>query len=68
LPVEEEVGVGRAERLEMLLREPPVEAGRRNLPPGAHEQHDPLGVQAAAGEGQRVQRAAVEPLGVIGDH
>jgi hypothetical protein len=35
---------------------------------GPHKQHDPLGVQAAAGEGQGVKRAAVEPLGVVGDH
>ena len=52
----------------MQLRESPVKAGGRGRPPGAHQQHDPLGVQAAAGEGQGVQRAAVEPLGVVGDH
>ncbi len=49
-------------------REAPVKAGGRGLPPGAHQQHDPLGVQAAAGERQRVQRAAVQPVGVVGDH
>ena len=52
----------------MQLRESPVKAGRRGLPPGAQKQHDPLGVQAAAGEGQRVKRAAVQPVGVVGDH
>ena len=52
----------------MQLRESPVKAGRRGLPPGAHQQHNRLGVQTAAGERQRVQRAAVEPVGVVGDH
>jgi hypothetical protein len=52
----------------MQLRESPVKAGGRGLPSGAHQQHDPLGVETAAGEGQRVQRAAVQPVGVVGDH
>ena len=68
LPVQQAAGVCRGQRLQVQLREAPVKAGRRGLPPGAHQQHDPLGVQAAAGEGQRVQRAAVEPVGVVGDH
>ncbi len=52
----------------MQLGEAAVEAGGRGLPAGAGQQHDRFGVQAAAGEGQRVQRAAVQPVGVIGDH
>ena len=68
LPVQQEAGVRRGQRLQVQLREAPVKAGGRGLPPGAHQQHHPLGVQAAAGEGQRVQRAAVQPVGVIGDH
>ena len=68
LPVQQQPGVGRGQRLQMQLRESPVKAGGRGLPAGAHQQHDPLGVQAAAGEGQGVQRAAVQPVGVVGDH
>ncbi len=68
LPVQQAAGVCRGQRLQMQLREAAVKAGGRGLPPGAHQQHDPLGVQAAAGEGQRVQRAAVQPVGVVGDH
>ena len=68
LPIQQEAGVCRGQRLEMQVREAAVKAGGRGLPPGAHQQHDPLGVQPAAGEGQRVQRAAVQPVGVIGDH
>ena len=52
----------------MQLGEAPVKAGRRGLPPGTDQQHHPLGVQPAAGEGQGVQRAAVQPVGVVGDH
>ena len=52
----------------MQLRESPVKAGGRGLPPGAQKQHDPLGVEAAADEGQGVKRAAVEPVRVVGDH
>ena len=68
LHVEQKAGVGRGQRPEMQLGKTAVKAGRRGLPPGAHQQHHPLGVQAAAGEGQRVQRAAVQPVGVVGDH
>jgi hypothetical protein len=52
----------------MQLGKTAVKAGGRGLPAGAHQQHDPLGVQTAAGEGQGVQRAAVQPVGVVGDH
>ena len=68
LPVQQAAGVCRGQRLQMQLRESPVKAGGRGLPPGTHQQHDPLGVQAAAGEGQGVQRTAVQPVGVVGDH
>ena len=68
LPVQQAAGVCRGQRLQMQLRESPVKAGGRGLSPGAHQQHDRLGVQAAGGEGQGVQRAAVEPVGVVGDH
>ena len=68
LAVQEAAGVGRGQRLQMQLGEAAVKAGGRGLAPGAYQQHDPLGVQAAAGEGQRVQRAAVQPVGIIGDH
>ena len=68
LPVQQAAGVCHGQRPKMQLRESPVKSGRRSLPPGAHEQHHPLGVQAAAGEGQRLQRAAVQPVSVIGDH
>src|SRR5690348_4041939 len=52
----------------MQLRESSVKAGGRRLPPGAQKQHHPLGVEAAADECQGVKRAAVEPVGVVGDH
>ena len=52
----------------MQLRETPVKAGGRGLPAGADQQRDPLGVQAAADEGQRLERTAVDPMGVIGEH
>ena len=68
LRVQQAAGVRCGQRLQVQLREAAVEAGRRRRPPGAYQQHDPLGVQAAAGEGQRVQRAAVEPVRVVGDH
>jgi hypothetical protein len=68
LPVQQESGVRRGQRLQVQLGEAAVKAGGRGLPAGADQQHDLLGVQAAAGEGQRVQRAAVQPVGVIGDH
>ena len=68
LPVQQPAGVCGRQRLQMQFRESPVEAGGRGRPPGADKQHDPLGVQAAAGEGQGVNRAAVQPLGVVGDH
>ena len=68
LPVQQPAGVIGGERLQVQLGEAAVEAGGRGLTPGADQQHDPLGVQAAAGEGQRVQRAAVQPVGVVGDH
>jgi hypothetical protein len=68
LPIEQEAAVSGGERLEMQFRESPVKAGRRGVSAGAHQQHDPLGVQAAADEGQGVKRAAVQPMGVVGDH
>ena len=68
LPVQQAAGVGRGQRPKMQFGKTAVQAGGRGLPAGAHQQHDPLGVQAAAGEGQRVQRAAIQPVGVIGDH
>ena len=52
----------------MQFREPPVKAGRRRLPPDTQQQNDPLSVQAAAGKGEHLERAAVEPVGVVGDH
>ena len=68
LPVQQPPGVIGGERLQVQLGEAAVEARRRGLIPGADQQHDPIGVQAAAGEGQRVQRAAVQPVGVVGHH
>ena len=68
LPVQQAAGVCRGQRLQVQFGEAAVKAGGRGLPPGADQQHDPFGVQAAAGEGQRVQRAAVQPVGVVGDH
>ena len=68
LPVQQVAGVCRGQRLKMQFRESPVKPGGRGRPPGAHQQHDPLGVETAAGEGQGVQRTAVEPLGVVGYH
>ena len=52
----------------MQLRESAVKAGGRSLPACAQKQHDPLGVEAGAGEGQGVKRVAVEPVRVVGDH
>ena len=68
LHVQQAAGVRRGQRPEMQTGEAAVEAGGRGRPPGADQQHDPLGVQAAGGEGQGVQRAAVQPVGVVGDH
>ena len=68
LPVQQPPGVIGGERLQVQLGEAAVEAGGRGLTPGADQQHDPIGVQTAAGEGQRVQRAAVQPVGVVGHH
>jgi hypothetical protein len=68
LSVQQEAGVLGGERLQVHLGEAAVKARGRGLPAGADQQHDPIGVQAAAGEGQGVQRAAVEPVGVVGDH
>ena len=68
LPVQQAVGVCRGQRFQVQLGEAPVKARGRGLPPGADQQHDPFGVQPAAGEGQRVQRAAVQPVGIIREH
>ncbi len=68
LRVQQATGVYRGQRLKMQLRKTAVKAGRRGLAAGAHQQHQPLFVQATACEGQRVQRAAVQPVSVVGDH
>ena len=68
LPVQQQAGVPGGQRLQMQLGEAAVKTGGRGLPPGTHQQHHPLGVQPTAREGQRVQRTAVQPVRVIGDH
>jgi hypothetical protein len=68
LPVQQAASVCRGQRPKMQFGETSVKAGGRGRSPGAHKQHDPLGVEAAAGETQGVKRAAVEPLSVVGDH
>ena len=68
LPVQQQAGVPGRQRLQMQLGEAAVKTGGRGLPPGTDQQHHPLGVQPAAREGQRVQRTAVQPVRVIGDH
>ena len=67
LLVQQAAGVRGGERLKPQLRESPVEARGRSLSPGADKHHQPLRVKAAAGERQRLQRAAVEPVSVVDD-
>ena len=68
LHIQQGAGVCRCQRLKTQLRKSPVKPGGRGRPPDAHQHHHPLGVKATGGEGQRVQRTAVQPVGVIGDH
>jgi hypothetical protein len=67
LLVQQAAGVRGGERLKPQLRESPVEARGRGLPPGAEKHHQPLRVKAAAGERQRLKRAAIEPVSVVDD-
>ena len=68
LPIQQPAGVRRGQRPQVQLGESPVKAGRRDLPPRGHQQHHAFGIQPARGEGQGVQRTAIQPVRVVGDH
>ena len=52
----------------MEFREAPVKTEGGGLVTGTHQHRDRLGVQSAGGESQGIQRAAVQPVRVVGDH
>lgn len=53
------------QRADDQMGEVAVEACRNRLLPRGEQQHGPLGVEAAREEGQEVERAEVQPLGVV---
>jgi hypothetical protein len=65
LLVEQPAGLRWWQGLQVQFGQASVKARRRSAPAYAQEQHDWLGVQAVAGEGERVQRAAIQPLRIV---
>ena len=67
LGIQQPPGVLDAQRLQPQFREIPLEPRGRDVPARAQQQHERFGFQAPGGEGERVERTAVQPLGVVGD-
>jgi hypothetical protein len=68
LRVEQPPGLRHRKRGQDQFGEVPVEPGRGNRSAGGEQQDERFGLQAPRGEGERVQRCAVQPLCVVGGH
>ena len=55
-------------RLQDQFREVALETRWRDVSASAEQHHERLGIQAPGGEGERVQRGTVKPLGIICHH